>query len=153
MEKLLIRPLDLTDLPACADILCAVYNNELWQCRWSHDTAVAYLKDYFEAQRFVGYAAELDGRVIGATFAHEKIWWNNSEIFLDEMFVQPPLQGRGVGRKLMEQLEACTAERGLAGITLSTNRFAPAPEFYRRLGFGDCSHVLFMAKEVPHGQD
>lgn len=59
----------------------------------------------------------------------------------------------GVGRKLIAQLASYVAEHGLAGITLSANRFALAPDFYRRPGFSDCSHVLFMAKEVSHGKD
>ena len=32
--------------------------------------------------------------------------------------------------------------------TLSTNKYAPAPLFYRKNGFVDCEHVLFMAKEI-----
>lgn len=153
MNEIIIRPLCTADIPACAALLCAVYNNELWQCRWKQETAEAYLTDYLESRRYVGFAAEKDGLVVGAAFAHEKIWWNNTEIFLDEMFVHPACQGQGVGRGLMAQLEAHADEHGLAGITLSTNRYAPAPEFYRHLGFTDCGHVLFMAKEVTHESD
>lgn len=148
MSTFIIRPLEKQDLPACAQILCQVYNNDLWQCRWSPETAEAYLADYAGANRFIGYAAEAEGVLIGAAFAHEKIWWNNTEVFIDEMFVLPSHQGRGAGRALMAQLEAYVAQRGLAGLTLSTNRYAPAPDFYRHLGFTDCGHVLFMAKEV-----
>lgn len=153
MNEIRIRPLCAADIPACAALLCAVYNNDLWQCRRKQETAEAYLTDYAESRRFIGFAAEKDGQVIGAAFAHEKIWWNNTEIFLDEMFVQPACQGQGVGRRLMAQLEAHAAAHGLAGVTLSTNRYAPAPDFYRHLGFTDCGHVLFMAKEVVHGSD
>lgn len=148
MTDLHIRPLTSRDLPACAQILCAVYNNELWQCRWTAETAEAYLADYLRSHRFVGFEAETDGVLIGAVFAHEKIWWNNTEVFIDEMFVLPACQGQGAGRALMARLEEHVARRNLAGLTLSTNRYAPAPEFYRHLGFSDCGHVLFMAKEV-----
>ena len=149
MAECIIRPLTAGDLPACAQILCDVYNNELWQCRWSAETAQAYLADYMAAQRFIGYAAEKGSVLIGAVFAHEKLWWNNAEIFIDEMFVQPACQGQGAGRALMARLEEHVVHNGLAGLTLTTNRYAPAPEFYRHLGFSDCGHVLFMAKEVP----
>lgn len=153
MPETVIRPMTAADIPACADILCAVYNNELWQCRWSPSDAAAYLTDYVEAKHFVGFAAEQDGHIIGAAFAHEKLWWNNTEIFLDEMFVLPDSQGCGVGRLLMAALEKHVASHHLAGITLTTNRYAPAPAFYRHLGFADCEHVLFMAKESPHDPD
>lgn len=143
-----IRPLVSSDLPACAQILCAVYNNDLWQCRWTQDVAEAYLGDAMGYRAFVGYAAVEGGAVIGALFAHEKIWWNNAEVFIEEMFVRPDRQGSGVGSALMHAAEEYVRRQGLAGITLSTNRFAPAAGFYRKHGFSDCGHVLFMAREM-----
>ncbi|MBQ3223476.1 MAG: GNAT family N-acetyltransferase [Clostridia bacterium] len=145
---MIIRKMHRDDLPACAQILQSVYNNELWQARWTQETAEAYLADIFDMKKFVGYVAEDQGELIGAIFAREKVWWNNSEILVEEMFVKPDMQGKGCGTLLMRQIEAYVREHALAGITLSTNRYAPAPEFYRRLGFTDCGHVLFMAKEM-----
>ena len=100
-----IREMNLKDINDCADILCSVYNNELWMCRWDKETAVEYLKDFFESKKFVGYVAEEDGRIIGAIFAHEKIWWNNSEVFIEEMFVDPARQGSGIGTALLNTVE------------------------------------------------
>jgi GNAT superfamily N-acetyltransferase len=80
--------------------------------------------------------------------AHEKVWWNNSEVFIEEMFVLPKKQGQGIGSRLMDALWQYVTEHRLAGLTLSTNRYAPAPAFYRKHGFADCGHVLFMAKET-----
>ena len=37
---------------------------------------------------------------------------------------------------------------GCAEITLSTNKYAPAPKFYEKNGFTVCGHVIFMAKEI-----
>lgn len=142
-----IRRMEARDLPACAEILCAVYNNELWMCRWTQERAAAYLLDYFEHRRFVGFVAEADGEVIGGLFAHEKTWWNNDELFIDEMFVRPACQGRGIGTQLLDRAGAHVREQGLAGITLTTNRFAPAPKFYAANGFAPCEHVMFMARE------
>lgn len=144
----MIRAMKTEDIPACADILCRVYNNELWMCRWERETAIAYLSDFFEAKKFVGYVICEEGQVIGALFAHEKIWWNNSEVFVEEMFVDPDRQRRGLGTSLLQEIEKYVEEHQLAGITLSTNKYAPAPLFYKRNGFVDCEHVLFMAKEV-----
>ena len=143
-----IRSLSASDLPACADILCMVYNNDLWQCRWTHDSAAAYLADFLQARAFIGYVITEDDAVIGAVFAHEKIWWNNSEVFIEEMFVRPDRQGQGLGSALLRAIEDYVRAHGLAGMTLSTNRYAPAPAFYRKNGFSDCEHVLFMAKEM-----
>lgn len=86
-------------------------------------------------------------RIKGAIFGHEKIWWNNSEIFIDEMFISPELQRQGYGTELIHTVESYIKEYKLAGFTLTTNRFAPASKFYRKNGFVDYDHVLFMGKE------
>lgn len=135
------------DIKECAGILCAVYNNEMWQCRWERTTAAEYLTDYFAAKKFVGYVMATDGKVGGAIFCHEKVWWNNSELFVDEMFVRPDLQRHGYGSALLRAAESYIEAHHLAGFTLSTNRYAPAPQFYKKNGFTDCAHVLFMCKE------
>ena len=143
-----IRPMESADLAACADILMSVYNNELWQCRWTADAALEYLSDLFQARKFVGYVALQQDEIVGSIFAREKVWWNNSEVFVEEMFVKPKFQKMGYGSMLLKEIEGYVAEKGLAGITLSTNKYAPAPLFYRKNGFLDCEHVIFMAKEM-----
>lgn len=143
----MIRRMQKSDIPACAEILCAVYNNEMWQCRWTSETGNAYLEDYFTGNKFVGLVAEENGRLVGALFAHEKIWWNNSELFIDEMFVLPELQRNGCGSRLINAAEEYVKERGLAGITLCTNKYAPAPNFYHKNGFTDNEYIMFMYKE------
>lgn len=143
-----IRKMERTDIDACADILCSVYNNELWQCRWAKETAAEYLSDFYNMSKFVGYVLTDSDDIIGGIFAHEKVWWNNSEVFVEEMFIKPELQRKGYGSMLLGAVEGYIKEKDLAGMTLSTNRYAPAPLFYKKNGFVDCEHVLFMAKEI-----
>lgn len=143
-----VRQLREEDIRACADILCSVYNNDLWQCRWEQDAATEYLMDLYGAPKFLGYVIEEDGAIHGGLFAREKVWWNNSEVYVEELFVRPEHQGKGYGSLLLRHTEEYVRKRGLAGITLSTNRYAPATDFYRKNGFTDCEHVLFLCKEM-----
>ncbi|MBP3922372.1 MAG: GNAT family N-acetyltransferase [Ruminiclostridium sp.] len=144
---MIIRKMKKTDIPCCAEILCAVYNNEMWQCRWTIETGTAYLEDYFEAKKFVGFVITEDEKIIGALFAHEKIWWNNSELYIDEMFISPDVQRKGYGSMLINEVEKYVKEHSLAGLTLCTNKYAPAPHFYRKNGFMDNEFIGFMYKE------
>ena len=144
----MIKKFELSDLTACAEIMMSVYNNELWQCHWSLETAENYLRDYVEGKKFIGYTLWLDNTIKGAILCHEKIWWNNNEVFIDEMFVVPELQRQGYGTDLLNSVECYIKEHNLAGFTLTTNRFAPASHFYRKNGFFDAEHVLFMGKEI-----
>ena len=117
-------------------------------CRWTKEVAESYLRDFFGHSKFVGYVAEEESAIIGGLFAHEKIWWNNSEVFIEEMFVTPEKQGCGIGSSLLMEVEKYIQEKHLAGITLSTNKYAPAPKFYEKNGFMSCEHVMFMAKSL-----
>lgn len=146
--KSMIRKMQKDDIPACAEILCAVYNNEMWQCCWTMETGIAYLEDYFETKKFVGFVIEENDKIIGAMFAHEKIWWNNSELYIDEMFIHPEKQRGGYGSMLINAAEEYTNEHNLAGLTLCTNKYAPAPNFYRKNGFVDNEFIMFMYKEM-----
>ncbi len=145
---IIIRKYENSDLTACAQIMMEVYNNDLWQCRWSLETAQCYLQDFVNHVKFIGYTLLIDNKVKGAILAHEKIWWNNSEVFIEEMFISPELQRQGYGTELLHTVESYIKEHKLAGFTLATNRFAPAPNFYRKNGFVDCDHVLYMGKGV-----
>lgn len=144
----MIRTMKKADIKSCAEIMCAVYNNEMWQCRWTAETANAYLEDYFTAGKFVGFVLEKENKIIGALFAHEKIWWNNSELYIDEMFVYPEFQRQGLGSSLINAAGKYVAEHKLAGLTLCTNKYAPAPNFYRKNGFSDNEYIMFMYKEM-----
>lgn len=144
----MLRRLQKEDIDACAKIMMSVYNNEMWQCIWDFETAKEYLNDYFEAKKFIGFVCIEDEKVCGAIFCHEKIWWNNSEVFINEMFVSPELQRTGYGTKLLQAVETYAKDNNFAGITLSTNRFAPAPLFYQKNGYQNADHVLFMYKEI-----
>ncbi|NLW70784.1 MAG: GNAT family N-acetyltransferase [Eubacteriaceae bacterium] len=153
----MIRRIEREDIPACAAIMREVYNNPLWQCRWNEKTSEAYLTDYFEAKKFLGFVCEIEneggGREIcAAMFCHEKIWWNNSELFIDEMFVLPSMQRRGYGSALLEAGEEYIKEKALAGFTLTTNRHSFAPAFYEKNGFERAEHILYMYKSMENGQ-
>ena len=64
------------------------------------------------------------------------------------MFVLPERQRGGYGGMLIRAAEKYVDEHGLAGLTLCTNKYAPAPNFYRKNGFADNEAILFMYKEV-----
>lgn len=144
----MIRKFEVSDLESCARILMSVYNNEMWQCFWSFEKAKEYLKDIVDYRNFIGFTLLVEKDVKGAILCREKTWWNNNEIFVEEMFVSPEQQRQGYGTTLLNAVECYIKEKGLAGFTLSTNRYTPAPSFYRKNGFCDGEHVLFMYKEI-----
>lgn len=145
-ESLVLRELATADIPACAEAFCQAYNNDIWQNHWQTETATGYLADICGMPGFFGYVCERDGQVLGAILAREKVWWNAKEVYVEELFVSPKYQGGGVGSALLEQVEKLCREKGLAGVTLSTNRHAPAAGFYHSRGYRCNESVIFLYK-------
>ena len=145
-----IRKMENNDIAGCAEILCAVYNNELWMCRWNKETAIEYLNDFFHNKKFVGYVAEENGNLIAGLFAHEKIWWNNSEVFIEEMFVNPEYQGKGIGTSLLLEVEKYIKEKGLAGITCLQINTHLLQSFTRRMALQSAGMLFSWQKRLKN---
>ncbi len=80
---------------------------------------------------------ELDGRPAGfALFFHNYSTWRGKRgIYLEDLFVEPALRGRGVGQALLARLAALARERDCARLEWAVLGWnAPAIGFYERLG-------------------
>lgn len=143
-----IRLLETNHIQGCAELLMQAYNSAPWDDQWSKETAERYLNEFATNPRFVGFIMLENNRIIGAAFCHEKTWWTNDELYVDEFYISPDFQRKGYGNILLQHLERYIKEKKLAGFTLLTNKYMPAVKFYDKNGFTKAEHVLFMYKEV-----
>jgi hypothetical protein len=70
-------------------------------------------------------------------------------MFVDELAVHPKMQGRGVGRFMLEQLQHLARSRGCTHLVLEVaenNR--DALSFYKRRNFYRLDAAIFMAQKV-----
>jgi ribosomal protein S18 acetylase RimI-like enzyme len=75
-------------------------------------------------------------------------------MFVDELAVHPRMQGRGVGRFMIEQLQHLARLRGCTHLVLEVaenNRDALA--FYRHRGFQKMDAAIFMAQKIESAPD
>lgn len=143
-----IRKLLIDDIETCSKLLIATYNPSPWNNHWTEETAKRYLLEFTSNDRFIGFVIEENDQIVGAMFAHRKVWWTNDEIFIDELFIHPDQQGRGYGQLLMEKVEELSKELGLGGVTLLTNSHLPAKLFYENKGYVVAENIVFMYKEI-----
>jgi ribosomal protein S18 acetylase RimI-like enzyme len=142
----MIRDFSLADMQACVELLIESYAGDPWYYRWTTETATRYLNEFTAADSFVGFVIEEDTAIVGAMFAHRKTWWTKDELFVDELFVTPRLQRRGLGSNLLIHAESYAKACDLAGLTLLTSREMPAPIFYSKQGYLQAEQVIFMYK-------
>lgn len=88
---------------------------------------------HFFDQRLLFAAFDLTGRPVGYVGGYET---EDGSVHVAEMDVDPDMQRRGIGRCLMETMIEQARLRGVARVTLTTDRLADfnAP-FYAKLGF------------------
>jgi GNAT superfamily N-acetyltransferase len=91
---------------------------------------------------FFGAVAEDDGRIVGSNFLDER-----SAIFgVGPITVDPRIQNKGVGRRLMQAVLDRTAERGAPGVRLlQAGYHSRSLSLYAGLGFDVREHVACMS--------
>jgi GNAT superfamily N-acetyltransferase len=79
--------------------------------------------------------AEVDDVVVGFahTLEHASTWAEVPSVYLEDLFVDPALRGRGVGRALIDAVVAAASERGCDGVHWITAADNPARALYRQV--------------------
>jgi GNAT superfamily N-acetyltransferase len=127
-----------TDLPALVVLLSELFSIEV---DFSPDTAkqrrgLELLLD--AGERACVLVAEEAGQVVGMVTA--QILISTAEgadvALIEDMVVTQSARGRGIGQRLLAEIESWCAERGLARLQLLADRQnTPASEFYQRCGW------------------
>jgi GNAT superfamily N-acetyltransferase len=107
-------------------------------------TAATWQRLFMPGSGMVGRMAEWEGALSGFTVSivHPRSWALAPICYLEDLFVEPELRGRGLGRALIEDLVALGRERGWSGLYWHTqqgnataralyDRFAKADDFVR----------------------
>ena len=96
------------------------------------------LRDGFGPQPFFRcLIADHDGQPAGFAlyFFNYSTWMGRPGIYLEDIFVEPPFRGRGIGKALLKQVAAIALENNCPRLqweVLDWN--TPAIEFYRAMG-------------------
>ncbi len=82
-------------------------------------------------QQFV--LAEEDGVYYG--FASFQVNYKEGKTKLHKIYVLPQTQGKGVGKSLLQYVEAAVDQNNNSALLLNVNRFNKAIDFYKKQGF------------------
>lgn len=137
MGDLIIRPINGTD-------------RAQWTRLWSdylsfYETAVpeAVYDSTFarilgnDTRDFNGLLAVLDGKAVGLVhyLFHRHCWKIEDVCYLQDLYADPDVRGRGIGRALIEAVYGAADEGGAPAVYWLTQEFnAPARQLYDRIG-------------------
>jgi predicted N-acetyltransferase YhbS len=135
--NLVLRPGRPEDAPTCGRIAYEAFLSIASRHGFpgdfpSAEVAGDLLARFLSHPGFYGVVAELDGRVIGSNFLDER----SSIAGVGPVTVDPTIQDRGIGRRLMLDVLDRATERSVPGVRLLQSTYhARSLALYTKLGF------------------
>ena len=130
-----IRPIGPNDYAEVSTIWREVLDVPYVTAEW----AASFYEEVKDDVNYETYVAEADGRVVGlvTTVVTKSIEFpKDGYTKVNGLAVLPEYQGRGIGRKLLETVEARAAERGAGHIVLASGmQRTEAHKFYECVGY------------------
>src|SRR5262252_1799179 len=107
----------------------------------SPEVAIDVLTRLLANPTFYSVVAEIDGRLVGSNFLDER----NSIAGVGPITVDPTVQNRAVGRRLMDAVHERAAEKDFAGVRLIQAGFhTRSLSLYAKLGYDVREHLACM---------
>lgn len=146
MHTITVREFSPQDLNACVALYMDAFSRAPWFDTWeSPGEAEAFLCRHIANNYFLGYVAYVGDALAGASFGFQKPWPAGMEYYIDEFFVDPALQGQGVGSALLDGIRQDLKRRDIHAIILTTDPDAPAHRFYLKNGFSEEEACVFLS--------
>jgi aminoglycoside 6'-N-acetyltransferase I len=143
---MIIRKLTNDDLVELVSLYVNVFNSEPWNDKWTEDTAFIRLIDIMNNAGFIGLAYEEKGEIVGAVLGNREQYFNGIHFFVKEMFVRVEDQKKGVGSKLLEELEKEAKKESVINIYLFTSKGNGTYDFYVKNNFKELKSMCMMGK-------
>ncbi|KPU84397.1 GCN5 family acetyltransferase [Marinosulfonomonas sp. PRT-SC04] len=136
-QDLIIRPLTAQDESQWRRLWCAYlayYESTVSEAIYARSFA-RLLGD--DPRDYNGLVAEIDGNLVGLThyMFHRHGWKIEDICYLQDLYADPDVRGRGVGRALIEAVYAAADAAGAPGVYWMTQDFnKPARILYDKVG-------------------
>jgi predicted N-acetyltransferase YhbS len=136
--------------PADAEVCGAICYNAFKTISEAHgfapdfparEVAIDVLTRMLANPKFYSVVAECDGRIVGSNFLDER----NRIAGVGPITVDPAVQNRAIGRRLMDAVHERAAERNFAGVRLIQSGFhTRSLSLYAKLGYDVREHLACM---------
>ena len=133
-----LQPMQEADLPEAVFLVAQAMNED--EGRWAQETMEFHFscrKNALDDGRHY-YVLKGAGKTIGLVGLHRYLWGPEENVWLAWFAVHPGWQRRGIGRKLLESVEALAKDQGYRKLLVETYRqadFDAARSFYTANGF------------------
>jgi diamine N-acetyltransferase len=96
--------------------------------------SIPSLKEQIEQKGHVFLLAKLNDEFLGYA-SYEINYRDSSKTKLHKIYILPDAQGKGIGKRLLEEVELIAKENQNMSVLLNVNRLNKAVAFYEKIGF------------------
>lgn len=140
------KELILEDLDIVINKYITYHNSE--GGKWTYDLAKKSLEQTFLAPGYYGIGLYDECEMVGFAMGCFKQYDDILLYYLDEILVFKEHQNKGLGTKILQELELLVKERGAEKIDLSTTYEENHQRFYSKLGFKKSDFLIPMFKRI-----
>jgi ribosomal protein S18 acetylase RimI-like enzyme len=143
-----IRPINESDISACAVILQGAYEREPYNEAFEAGNAEGYIRakfSYCREQSLV--AVDGDGLVAGFILVSASVWADGKQAILEEIAVRADSENQGVGKSLINHAEQYLKDHGFKSMMLWAKNDKRLLAFYEKQGFGVSQDSVVMFKQ------
>ena len=142
-EKIKIREGKKEDLKDVSKILMEESVKKPYYEKFTPGSAKKDVLEFFENSLYVAIYGE---KIIGFIASHI-VNSDKTKAYIDELWLKPKYQGKGIGKMLVKFVEDMYRKKGLSKIRLTTKKNAKSYGFYKKLKYRD-AELVYMEKRI-----
>ena len=136
------------DLELVSQLYVSVFSNPPWNEHWEYSWAYERLNWVYRSQGFMGFVARNGDRILGAILGYSAPFQGKKEFIIVEFFVSNDYQNRGIGTRLLKEIELELKLRNYNFVSLLTNEDSSAKSFYLKRDFKRDNKLIFLRREI-----
>ena len=143
-----IRAIAQKDLKPISQLYVSVFTNPPWNEDWEYEWAYERLNWVYQCQDFVGLVSLNDSKINGAILGYFIPFRGKKGFKLAEFFVDTNYQNKGIGIKLLTQLELYLKQNNYDFISLLTAKNTDAESFYLNRYYQRDDRLVLLRREI-----
>lgn len=137
------------DLEEAIEVYCLAFSREPWNEQFDDlEPMRKYFESYFQSACSFGFCAKWENQLIGIGMGHIHPTIQGIRYSLDDFFIHPQYQGKGIGTQLLKHIEGKCRENKIETIVLHTLKDSISEDFYKKHGFKTRSKLISLAKRL-----
>lgn len=131
----------------CLDIFYDVYKNPPFNYKWLKiEDVCRYFNDIESTPNFYGFVFIVENQTVGVCLGTISDYFLNSKYSIDEIYIRREFQNKGLGKKMLSEIEEFLIQNNIAAVELKTSKNRSSFMFYKNSGYEISKEIVYMFK-------